>query len=151
MWMEAGTPCQSSVKMLVTQSCRTLCSPMDCSPWKEFSKQECLSGQPFPSPGDLPNPGIEPRSSALQADALPSKPPGKIEEMLILYWRRFFAPSRSRDYRREEKGIRRVHSLFQDIKMTHKLLDQNLLIFASSHPWSGALQKGLVPKRSSSL
>ena len=44
MWMEAGTPCQSSVKMLVTQSCRTLCSPMECSPWKEFSKQECLSG-----------------------------------------------------------------------------------------------------------
>ena len=32
---------------------------------------------PFPSPGDLPNPGIEPRSPALQADALPSEPPGK--------------------------------------------------------------------------
>ena len=41
MWMEAGTPCQSSMKMLVTQSCWTLCSPMDCSPWKEFSRQEC--------------------------------------------------------------------------------------------------------------
>ena len=43
----------------------------------EFSKQEYWSGLPFPSPGDLPNPGIEPRSPALQADALPSEPPGK--------------------------------------------------------------------------
>ena len=34
------------------------------------------SGLPFPSPGDLPNPGIKPRSSALRADALPSEPPG---------------------------------------------------------------------------
>ena len=37
----------------------------------EFSRQEYQSGLPFPSPGDLPNPGIEPRSPALQADALP--------------------------------------------------------------------------------
>ena len=41
-----------------------------------FSRQEYWSGLPFPSPGDLPNPGIEPRSSTLQADALPSEPPG---------------------------------------------------------------------------
>ena len=38
----------------------------------EFSRQEYWSGLPFPSPGDLPNPEIEPESSALQADALPS-------------------------------------------------------------------------------
>ena len=43
----------------------------------EFSRQEYWSGLPFPSPGDLPNPGIEPGSPALQADALPSEPPGK--------------------------------------------------------------------------
>ena len=43
----------------------------------EFSRQECWSGLAFPSPGGLPNPGIEPRSLALQADALPSEPPGK--------------------------------------------------------------------------
>ena len=43
----------------------------------EFSKQEYWSGLLFPSPGDLPDPGIEPRSPALQADALPSEPPGK--------------------------------------------------------------------------
>ena len=42
-----------------------------------FSRQECWSGLPFPSPGDLPNPGIELSSPALQADALPSEPPGK--------------------------------------------------------------------------
>ena len=42
-----------------------------------FSRQEYWSGLPFPSPGDLPDPGIEPRPPALQADALLSKPPGK--------------------------------------------------------------------------
>ena len=42
-----------------------------------FSRQECYSGLPFPSPGDLPDPEIEPRSPALQADSLPSEPPGK--------------------------------------------------------------------------
>ena len=42
-----------------------------------FSKQEYWSGLPFPSPGDLPDPGIEPGSSSLQADSLPSEPPEK--------------------------------------------------------------------------
>ena len=42
-----------------------------------FSRQEYWSGFPFPSPGDLPDPGIEPRSPALRADALTSEPPGK--------------------------------------------------------------------------
>ena len=42
-----------------------------------FSRQEYWSGLPFPSPGDLYNPGIEPRSPTLQADALTSEPPGK--------------------------------------------------------------------------
>ena len=43
----------------------------------EFSRQEYWSGSPFPSPGDLPDPGIKPGSSALQADSLPSKQAGK--------------------------------------------------------------------------
>ena len=43
----------------------------------EFSRQEYWSGQPFPSPGYLPNPGIEPGFPVLQADSLPSEPPGK--------------------------------------------------------------------------
>ena len=42
-----------------------------------FSRQEYWSGLPFPPPGDLPNPWIEPRSPTLQADALISEPPGK--------------------------------------------------------------------------
>ena len=42
-----------------------------------FSRQEYWSGLPFPSPGDLPNPGIKPRSPTLQADTLTSVPPGK--------------------------------------------------------------------------
>ena len=47
------------------------------SPSMGFSRQEYWSGLPFPSPGDFPNPGIEPRSPTLQADSLLSEPPGK--------------------------------------------------------------------------
>ena len=46
-------------------------------PSMAFSRQECWSGLPFPPPGDLPDPETEPGSRALQADALPSEPPGK--------------------------------------------------------------------------
>ena len=46
-------------------------------PSVEFSRPEYWSGLPFPSPGDLPDPAIEPGSPALQADALPSEPPAK--------------------------------------------------------------------------
>ena len=58
------------------QSCPALCNPMDCSlPLSmEFSSQEYQSGFPFPSPWDLPDPGIEPWFPALQADSLPSLP-----------------------------------------------------------------------------
>ena len=48
-----------------------------------FSRQEYWSGLPFPSPGDLPNPGIEPRSPTFQADALTSEPPGKPDKRHI--------------------------------------------------------------------
>ena len=51
------------------------------TPWTiqsmEFSTLEYWSGYPFPSPGDLPNPGIEPRSPALRVDSLPAALPGK--------------------------------------------------------------------------
>ena len=43
--------------------------------------QACWSGSPLPSPGDLPDPGIEPRSTALQIDSLPSEPPGKPQSL----------------------------------------------------------------------
>ena len=66
---------------LVTKSCLALATPWTIACQAPlsmgFSRQEYWSGLPFPSPGDLPNPGIEPGSSASQADALPSEPPGK--------------------------------------------------------------------------
>ena len=45
----------------------------------EFSRPEYWSGQPFPSPGDLPNPGIKPRPPSLQVNSLPAKPKGSPE------------------------------------------------------------------------
>ena len=57
----------------VAQSCPTLCNPMvatyQAPPSMGFSRQEYWSGLPFPSPGDLPDPGIEPRSPTSQPDA----------------------------------------------------------------------------------
>ena len=58
----------------VTQSCPTLCNPVDCSPHQAplsmgFSRQEYWSGLPFPSPGDISDPGIEPQSLASAACA----------------------------------------------------------------------------------
>ena len=49
----------------------------------EFSRQEYWIGLPCPPPGDLPNPGIIPRSPALQADSLPSEPPGKPKNIVV--------------------------------------------------------------------
>ena len=62
------------------------CVPLFATPWTVayqappfmgFSRQVYWSGLPFPSPGDLPDSAIEPRSPALYADTLPSEPPGK--------------------------------------------------------------------------
>ena len=70
----------------VPQSCPTLCDPVDCSLQSSmgFSRQEYWSGLPFPSPGDLPDPGIEPGSPALEADASTSEPPGA--KMTSVIW-----------------------------------------------------------------
>ena len=51
-----------------------------------FSRQEYWSGLPFPSPGDLPDPGIEPRSPALQADALPPGPLWRQRFLGLPWW-----------------------------------------------------------------
>ena len=45
----------------------------------QFSRQEYWSGEPFPPPGDLLDPGIEPRSPTLQVDSLPAEPPRKLK------------------------------------------------------------------------
>ena len=68
--------CISTQKVKVSQSCLTLCDPMTIQSM-ECSRPEYWSGQPFPSPGDFPNLGIEPRSPALRADSLPAEPQGK--------------------------------------------------------------------------
>ena len=64
------------MKMKVVQSCPTLCDSMDYTfrgiQFMEFSRQEYWNGWLFPSPGDLPNPGIKPRSPTLQVDSLPA-------------------------------------------------------------------------------
>ena len=64
---------------LVAKLCLTICDPMDCSPpgpsVHGISQARILEWAAFPSPGDRPNPGIEPGSPALQADTLPSESP----------------------------------------------------------------------------
>jgi len=69
------------MKVIVAQLCPTVCDPMIVALkvplFMEFSMQEYCTGLPFSSPGDLPDPGIEPGSPALQADFLLSEPPGK--------------------------------------------------------------------------
>ena len=70
---------------LVAKSCPTLATPWTIACQAPlsmgFSRQECWRGLPFPSPGNLPDPGIKPRSPALQADSLPpelrAKPRGR--------------------------------------------------------------------------
>ena len=66
--------------------CRFSCVQLFVTPWTVahqaplsmgLSREEDWSELPFPSPGDLPDPGIKPRCPALQADSLPSEPPGK--------------------------------------------------------------------------
>ena len=63
----------SRIRLFVTPWTAAYQAPLSMG----FSRQEYWSGLPFPSPGDLPDPGIEPGSPALQADALTSEPPGK--------------------------------------------------------------------------
>ena len=71
--MKVKVKSHSRVRLFVTPRTVAYQAP----PSMEFSRQEYWSGLPFPSPGDLPNPGIEPGSPALEADALTSEPPGK--------------------------------------------------------------------------
>ena len=69
---------------LVAKSCLTLATPWTAACQAPlsmgFSRQEYWSGLPFPTPGDIPNPVVEPRFPPLQADSLPSKSPGKSQK-----------------------------------------------------------------------
>ena len=86
--LDSEHPNTSPVLRLVTQSCLTLCNPMDCSllgsPVHGDSPGRNTEVLPCPPPGDLPNPGIETRSPTLQADSLPSESPGKLCANLCL-------------------------------------------------------------------
>ena len=68
--------CNGSVHMCLAQLCETLATPLTVACQAPlsmgFSRQEYWSGLPFPSPGDLPDPGMEAGSPALQADSLPT-------------------------------------------------------------------------------
>ena len=69
---------ESERKVKFTQSCPTLCDPHGLySPWNSPGQITGMGSLSLTSPGDLPNPGIEPRSPSLQADSLPAEPQGK--------------------------------------------------------------------------
>ena len=75
------------VRAKLLQSCPAVCNPMDCwptwllCPWDSPGKNTGVSSH---SPGDLPDPGIEAGSPTLQADSLPSEPPGGIRGNYVL-------------------------------------------------------------------
>ena len=82
-------------------SCPTLCNPMDCSPPGSsslgFHRQQYWSGLPFPPPGDLLNPGTEPKSPALACGVFPTAPSGKPKghqnsETLVAVWKDGWVP-----------------------------------------------------------
>ena len=77
-------------KTKVAESCPTLCAPMDYTV-HGILQARILEWAAFPSPGDLPNPGIKPRSPSLQADSLPAEPQGKpkntgVGSLSLLQW-----------------------------------------------------------------
>ena len=106
-------------------------------PSRGFSRQEYWSGLPFPSPGDLPDPGIKPRSPALEADTLTSEPPGKPYHLGPLIFQQWSPGLFSREQgsvlrQREKKcpgplkhsGVRQVHhhlAWTPLVKARHKL------------------------------
>ena len=110
--------------MLVARSCLTL-TPQTVAyqvPLSmEFSRQEYWSRLPFPSAGDLPDPGIEPGSPALQANSVLSEPPGK--QTLTGISNKFEIRNM-----RESKGIIKMQDMESLLSMRQKLA-QSLLVF----------------------
>ena len=112
-----------------------------------YSRQEYWSRLPFPSPGDHPDPGIEPRSPALQADALTSGPPGKPKQ--VIYTTELCqgpASAESRGYpqdgrrRRErektrETSLDRAKSVFYFLTTGFYTLSQNVFKVQDAYSW----------------
>ena len=83
---------EQNSKKVIQKEVKVLVTPDSATPWTvvhhaplsmEFSRQEYW--EPLPPPGDLPDPGMEPRSPQLQADSLPSEPPGSQEGVLLIH------------------------------------------------------------------
>ena len=111
----------------VAQLCPTLCDPIDCKAYNTplsmgFSRQEYWSGLPFSSPEDLPNPGIEPRSPTLKADAYHLSHQGNLLNL----------------YREGEKNITLVCFLLL-LKREIKISDTCSLFPLFGDPWPSCL------------
>ena len=127
MWNNKRLVC-----VLVAQLCPTLSDPraVACQAplFMEFSKQEYWNGLPFPSPGDLSNPGTELVSPALQAESSPSKPPGKpsLENVKLgpSFWRTKFVTIYlilKHTFPLKENAIQEIYSPYKLIYMRRDL------------------------------
>ena len=120
-----------------------------------FSRQEYWSRLPFPSPGDLPNSGIKSRSSALQADALPSEPLGKLQDSMVYHKNR----SRNQGKRIESPEISPCLHGQLICDKGHRICDKEKInsVQSLSHvrcsvtPWTVAHQASLFITNSQSL
>ena len=120
----------------------------------EFYSQEYWSGWPFPSPGDLPGPGIKPRSSALQADSLMSETPGKPQ---LTHSQCLIKLSENKERKEEEDFNWTVKDSYETIKMQNRIKDilrgstgrRNTKEMACLK--HGNLNKGIYPRLSSEV
>ena len=82
-----------------------------------FSRQQYWSGLPFPSPGDLPDPGVKPRSPTLQADTLTSAPPGKPLQRIARREKKAFLSDQCKEIE-ENNRMGKTRDLFKKIRYT---------------------------------
>ena len=129
---------------------------------KEFIRQEYLSGLSFPSPGDLPDPGIQPRSPALKADSLPSVPPWRAILCHLSLTTQSIPQSFMRTYNMTETVLatrdakidiyyhflQETHCLSEEINSSVQLLSRVRLFVT---PWAAACQASLSITNSWSL
>ena len=119
-----------TVKVEVPQLCWFLCNPVQSV---EFSRPECW--QPFPSPADLPNPGIEPRSPTLQADFfLPAEPPQKAKNLECVAYPFSSGLSSSHTDEGEIRWGRKKAAGIEEAKWRGNLLSQRRDLLAKENP-----------------
>ena len=125
---------------LVVRSRLTLCDPMDLTlPLSvRFSRQKYWSGLPFPPAGDLPNPGIEPRSPVLQSHSLLSEPPGK--PSLIPYLHSVGCSLRNFWFHKCDEGARRLLWNSKKDLYLHICTSRNRSVFRNPFSWFRVFQ-----------